>query len=43
MSMMVRGICSLNESIGELEDDGDEKVKFMRFRVDRSVGEDHIR
>ena len=41
--MMVISVCTLNESSGKLEDDGEERAKSKRFRVGRSVGEDHTR
>ena len=43
MSMMVKSVCTLNESSGKLKDDGEERAKFMRFRVGRSADEDHTR
>ena len=41
--MMVRSVCTLNESSGMLKDDGEERVKSIRFAVGRSASEDHIR
>ena len=41
--MMVISVCTLNESSEKIEDDGEERVKSMRFRVGRSASDDHIR
>ena len=41
--MMVRTVCTLNESSGKLKDDGEERVKSMKFVVGRSASQDHIR
>jgi hypothetical protein len=40
MPMMVISVCTLNESIGKLKDDGRQKEESMRFKVGRSVDED---
>ena len=40
--MMVKNACTLNES-WEAQDDDEERVNSMRFKVGRSVDEDHTR
>ena len=40
-SMMVKSVCTLNESSGKLEDDGEDREKSMKFIVGISASEDH--